>query len=186
MSVQYSDSQRKIFLSGGIYFEESLFSRNKVYSEMLYIIPFHIDPQIKSNNDFIKIKMPRIRYNHTSLIVGKKIYFIGGKDSKGNFVIECDSYNFKDKMWELLPKLNYGREFPSVFCYNKKFIFVFRAFDKEANSHVEILDINDLNEGWRKAQIEDPIGSFVPAIKSGISQFNENTLIICGGVLSSK
>ena len=152
---------------------------------MLYIIPYHIEPQIKGNINFSKIKMPRMRYNHTSLIIGNIIYFIGGKDTKGNYVIECDSYNFKDKMWELLPKLNYGREFPSVFCYHKKFIYVFRAFEKEANSHVEILDINDLNEGWRKVQIQDPINSFVPAIKSGISQFNDNTLIICGGFLSS-
>ena len=186
MSVQYKESQKKIFLSGGIYFEESLFSRSKVYSDMLYIIPYHIDPQIKSDNNFTKIKMTRVRYNHTSLIVGTKIFFVGGKDPKGNYVIECDSYNFKDKMWELLPKLNYGREFPSVFCYNKKFLYVFRAFEKEANSHVEILDINDLNEGWRKVQIQDPINSFVPAIKSGISQFNDHTLIICGGVLKSK
>ena len=186
MSVQYKESQKKIFLSGGIYFEESLFSRSKVYSDMLYIIPYHIDPQIKSDNNFTKIKMTRVRYNHTSLIVGNKIFFVGGKDSKGNYVIECDSYNFKDKMWELLPKLNYGREFPSVFCYNKKFLYVFRAFEKEANSHVEILDINDLNEGWRKVQIQDPINSFVPAVKSGISQFNEHTLIICGGVLNNK
>ena len=185
MSVQYKESQKIIFLSGGIYFEDSLFSRNKIYSDMLYIIPYHIEPQIKGNINFSKIKMPRMRYNHTSLIIGNIIYFIGGKDTKGNYVIECDSYNFKDKMWELLPKLNYGREFPSVFCYHKKFIYVFRAFEKEANSHVEILNINDLNEGWRKVQIQDPINSFVPAIKSGISQFNDNTLIICGGFLSS-
>ena len=48
---------------------------------------------------------------------------------------------------------------------------------------MEILNINDLNEGWRKIQIEDPINSFIPAIKSGIAQFNDNTLIICGGYL---
>ena len=183
MSVQYKESQKKIFLSGGIYFQESLFSRNKIFSDSLYIIPFHIEPQIKGNDNFTKIKMPRMRYNHTSLIIGEKIYFIGGKDTKGNYIIECDCYNFKDKIWELLPKLNYGREFPSVFCYHKKFIYVFRSLEKETNSHVEILDINDLNEGWRKIQIQDPINSFVPAIKSGISQFDDNTLIICGGYL---
>ena len=185
MSVQYNESQKKIYLSGGIYFEESLFSRNTIYSDYLYIIQFYIEPQIKNNENFIKIKMPRFRYNHSSLIIGNKIFFIGGKDSKGNYVIECDSYNFKEKMWELLPKLNYGREFPSIFCYHKKFLYVFRSFEKEANSHVEILDINDLNEGWRKVQIQDPINSFVPAIKSGISQFNDNTLIICGGFLNN-
>ena len=184
MSIQYTESQKKIFLSGGIYFEESLFSRNKKYSDILYIITYQSEPQINSNN-CLKIKMPRIRYNHTSLIVEDRIYFIGGKDSKGNYVKECDSYNFKEKIWELLPKLDYGREFPSVFCYHKKFIYVFRSLEKEANSYVEILNIKDLNEGWRKVEIQDPINSFVPAIKSGISQFNDNTLIICGGYLNS-
>ena len=48
---------------------------------------------------------------------------------------------------------------------------------------MEILNINDLNEGWRKMLIEDPINSFIPTIKSGIAQFNDNTLIICGGYL---
>ena len=47
------------------------------------------------------------------------------------------------------------------------------------------MNINDLNEGWKTIEIEDPINSFVPAIKSGISQFDENTLIICGGLLNS-
>ena len=125
--------------------------------------------------------MPRMRYNHSSLIIGNKIYFIGGKDAKGDYLYECDSYNIKDKIWELLPKLNYGREFPSLFCYHKKFLYTFRSLEKEANSFVEILNINDLNEGWRKIQIEDPINSFIPTIKSGIAQFNDNTLIICGG-----
>ena len=184
MSVQYKDSLKKIFLSGGIYFEDSLFSRNKIYSDILYIFPFRNLPQNNTEN-FLKIKMPRIRYNHTSLIVGNKIFLIGGKDAKGNNITECDSYNFKDKIWELLPKLNYGREFPSVFCYRKKFLYVFRSLEKEANRHVEILNINDLNEGWKTIEIQDPINSFVPAIKSGISQFDENTLIICGGYLNS-
>ena len=184
MSVQYKDSLKKIFLSGGIYFEDSLFSRNKIYSDILYIFPFRNLPQNNIEN-FLKIKMPRIRYNHTSLIVGNKIFLIGGKDAKGNNITECDSYNFKDKIWELLPKLNYGREFPSVFCYRKKFLYVFRSLEKEANRHVEILNINDLNEGWKTIEIQDPINSFVPAIKSGISQFDENTLIICGGYLNS-
>ena len=184
MSVQYKDSLKKIFLSGGIYFEDSLFSRNKIYSDILYIFSFRNLPQNNIEN-FLKIKMPRIRYNHTSLIVGNKIFLIGGKDAKGNNITECDSYNFKDKIWELLPKLNYGREFPSVFCYRKKFLYVFRSLEKEANRHVEILNINDLNEGWKTIEIQDPINSFVPAIKSGISQFDENTLIICGGYLNS-
>ena len=184
MSVQYKESLKKIFLSGGIYFEDSLFSRNKIFSDILYIFQFNSLSQ-DNNEQFLKIKMPRIRYNHTSLIVGSKIFFIGGKDIKGNNITECDSYNFKDKIWELLPKLNYGREFPSVFCYHKKFIYVFRALEKEPNKHVEILNINDLNEGWKTIEIEDPINSFVPAIKSGISQFDENTLIICGGLLNS-
>ena len=184
MSVQYKESLKKIFLSGGIYFEDSLFSRNKIFSDILYIFQFNALSQ-DNNEQFLKIKMPRIRYNHTSLIVGSKIFFIGGKDIKGNNITECDSYNFKDKIWELLPKLNYGREFPSVFCYHKKFIYVFRALEKEANKHVEILNINDLNEGWKTIEIQDPINSFVPAIKSGISQFDENTLIICGGLLNS-
>ena len=185
MSIQYKESQKKVFLSGGIYFEESLFSRNKVFSDILYIIPFNTEPQIKNknNDNYLKIKMPRIRYNHSSLIIGNKIYFIGGKDSRGSYVFECDSYNFKEKMWEMLPKLNYGREFPSIFCYHKKFLYVFRSLEKEANSHVEILNINDLNEGWKKIEIQDPINSFVPAIKSGISEFDDNNLIICGGYL---
>ena len=183
MSIQYKESQKKIFLSGGIYFEESLFSRNKIFSDILYIISLNNESQIKNNDNFSKIKMPRIRYNHSSLIIGNKIYFIGGKDSRGSYILECDSYNFKEKVWELLPKLNYGREFPSIFCYHKKFLFTFRSLDKEANSYVEILNINDLNEGWRKIKVQDPINSFVPAIKSGISQFDDNTLIICGGYL---
>lgn len=45
---------KKIFLSDGIYFEDSLFSRNAIYSDYLYII----EPQIKNNeNFFLKIKM---------------------------------------------------------------------------------------------------------------------------------
>ena len=185
MSVQYKQSNKKIYLSGGLYYEDSLFSRSKLFSDILFVFEFKNDPKNKNNNkdDISKIKMPRIRYNHSSLIIGNKIYFIGGKDARGNYILECDSYNIKEKIWELLPKLNYGREFPSIFCYHKKFLYAFRALDKEANSFVEILNINDLNEGWRKIQIEDPINSFIPTIKSGIAQFNDNTLIICGGYL---
>ena len=183
MSVQYKESNNKIFLSGGLYYEDSLFSRTKIYSDTLYIFEFSNEPKNENREnkeEFIKIKMPRIRYNHSSLLIGSKIYFVGGKDAKGNYIFECDCYNTKEKIWELLPKLNYGREFPSIFCYHKKFLYTFRSLEKEANSFVEILNINDLNEGWRKIQIQDPINSFIPAIKSGIAQFNDNTLIICG------
>ena len=186
MSVQYKESNNKIFLSGGLYYEDSLFSRTKIYSDTLYIFEFSNEPKNENREnkeEFIKIKMPRIRYNHSSLLIGSKIYFVGGKDAKGNYIFECDCYNTKEKIWELLPKLNYGREFPSIFCYHKKFLYTFRSLEKEANSFVEILNINDLNEGWRKIQIQDPINSFIPAIKSGIAQFNDNTLIICGGYL---
>ena len=178
MSVQYNQSNKKIFLSGGLYYEDSLFSRSKIFSDNLYIFDF-----INNKKNYMKIKMPRIRYNHSSLLIKEKIYFIGGKDARGNYILECDSYNIKEKMWELLPKLNYGREFPSIYCYHKKFLYVFRSLEKEANSFVEILNIHDINVGWRKIQIEDPINSFIPAIKSGIAQFNDNTLIICGGYL---
>ena len=189
MSIQYKDSTKKIFLSGGLYYEDSLFSRTKIFSDNLYIFEFNKEQKMQNKEnkenkeDFIKIKMPRIRYNHSSLIIGSKIFFIGGKNAKGNLILECDCYNIKEKIWELLPKLNYGREFPSIFCYHKKFLYTFRSLEKEANSFVEILNINDLTEGWRKIQIEDPINSFIPAIKSGIAQFNDNTLIICGGYL---
>ena len=186
MSVQYNKLNKKIFLSGGLYYEDSIFSRSKLFSDILFIFDFNNDPKIKNENNkdyFLKIKMPRIRYNHSSLIIGNKIYFIGGKDARGNYIFECDSYNIKEKIWELLPKLNYGREFPSIFCYHKKFLYTFRSLEKEANSYVEILNINDLNEGWRKMLIEDPINSFIPTIKSGIAQFNDNTLLICGGYL---
>ena len=188
MSVQYKQSNKKIFLSGGLYYEDSLFSRTKIYSDILYIFEFNKDLKIKNNDkeNFMKIKMPRKRYNHSSLIIDNKIYFIGGKDAKEDYIFECDCYNIKEKIWELLPKLNYGREFPSIFCYNKKFLYTFRSLEKEANSYVEILNINDLNEGWRKLQIEDPINSFIPSIKSGIAKFNDNTLIICGGYLMNE
>jgi len=89
----------------------------------------------------------------------------------------------KEKIWELLPKINYGQEFPSIFCYHKKFLYTFCSLEKEANAYVEIMNINDLNEGWRKMQIEDSVNSFIPTIKSGITQFNDNTLIIWGGYL---
>ena len=45
------------------------------------------------------------------------------------------------------------------------------------------MNINDLNEGWRKMQIEDSINCFIPTIKSGIVQFNDNALIIYGRYL---
>ena len=186
VQMQYNPGNKKIFLSGGLYYEDSLFSRSKIFSDNLYIFDFINEPKIKNENNkkyFIKIKMPRIRYNHSSLIIKEKIYFIGGKDARGNYILECDSYNIKEKIWELLPKLNYGREYPSLFNYHKKFLYVFRSLEKEANSFVEILNINDINIGWRKIKIEDPINSFIPTIKSGIAQFNDNTLIICGGYL---
>ena len=186
MSIQYKQSSNEIFLSGGLYYEDSLFSRSKLFSDLLYIFEFNNEQKNKNINKkeiFNKIKMPRIRYNHSSLIIGNKIYFIGGKDARDSFILECDCYNIKEKMWELLPKLNYGREFPSIFCYHNKFLYTFRSLEREANSYVEILNINDLNEGWRKIIIEDPINSFVPSVKCGISQFNDNTLIICGGYL---
>ena len=85
------------------------------FIDILYIFDFDNYPKNKNENNkenFLKIKMPRIRYNHSSLIIGDKIYFIGGKDARGNYIFECDSYNINEKIWELLPKLNYGREFP--------------------------------------------------------------------------
>ena len=76
---------KKIFLSDGIYFEDSLFSRNAIYSDYLYIILFHIEPQIKNNeNFFFKNKNEIFRYNHSSLIIGNKLFFVGGKYSKAN------------------------------------------------------------------------------------------------------
>ena len=160
MPVQYNKSNKKFFLGGELYYEDSIFSRSKLFSDTLYIFDF--------NN---------------TLIIGNKIYFIGGEDAKGNYIFECDSYNMKEKIWELLPKINYGQEFPSIFCYHKKFLYTFCSLEKEANAYVEIMNINDLNEGWRKMQIEDSVNSFIPTIKSGITQFNDNTLIIWGGYL---
>ena len=83
----------------------------------------------------------------------------------------------KEKILELLPKINYSQEIPSIFCYHKKFLYTFCSLEKEANAYVEIMNINDLNEGWRKMQIEDSVKSFIPTIKSCITQFNDNTLI---------
>ena len=75
MSVQYNKLNKKIFLSGGLYYEDSIFSRSKLFSDTLYIFDF--------NN---------------TLIIGNKIYFIGGKDARGNYIFECDSYNMKEKI----------------------------------------------------------------------------------------
>ena len=125
MPVQYNKSNKKIFLGGGLYYEDSIFTRSKLFSDSLYIFDFNNNPKIKIENNkdnFLIIKMQRIRYNSSSLIVGNKIYFIGGSDAKGNYIFECDIYNMKEKIWELLPKINYGREFPSIFCYHKKFL----------------------------------------------------------------
>ena len=136
MSVRYNKSNKKLFLSRGLYYEDSIFSRNKLFSVTLYIFYFNNDTKIKKENNkenFLKIKMPRIRYNNCPLIIGNKIYFIGGKDAKGNYIFECDSYNMKEKILELLPKINYSQEIPSIFCYHKKFLYTFCSLEKEAN-----------------------------------------------------
>ena len=59
MSVQYKESNNKIFLSGGLYYEDSLFSRTKIYSDALYIFEFSNEPKnenIENKEEFIKIK----------------------------------------------------------------------------------------------------------------------------------
>ncbi len=83
ISVQCNKSNKKIFWSRGLYCKDSIFSRSKLFYDTLYIFDFNNNAKIKKENskdNFLKIKMPRIRYNQCSLIIRNKIYFIGGKN----------------------------------------------------------------------------------------------------------
>ena len=179
-SIDYDEKTSLIYYCGGIFTESSLFSNKTIISEDLYIFPFS-NGLSEMNNFISKYKIPHKRYGHSSLYFNNKLFLIGGKNEKKIFLKECECYNIKDKIWELMPNLNYNRIKPTLCLFNEKYLYCFRGPDEESNSYIEMLDIYNINTGWNLIKFEDPGHCFTSCIFSGSCVLDNSRIIICGG-----
>ena len=182
LCVSYDEETSLVYLSGGKFLEKSLFSTKDIYSSDLFIFPFSNGLVEINSNDFINtIKMIHARYNHSTVYIQNKLIIIGGLNANNQKMKVCEYYDTKDKKWQQMPPLNYDRVKPTLCIFKNQFLYVFRGDDEDSNSHVEFIDINNIEKQWICVKIEDPGDSFTPCINSGAAVFNEEFIMIIGG-----
>ena len=187
LCVNYDEETSLVYLSGGKFLEKSLFSNKDIYSSDLFIFPFSNGLVEINSNDFINIiKMIHARYNHSTIYIQNKLFLIGGLNANNEKMKVCEFYDTNDKKWQQMSPLNYDRVKPTLCIFKNQFLYVFRGDDEDSNSHVEFIDINNIEKQWTCVKIEDPGDSFTPCINSGAAVFNDEFIMIIGGYRSEK
>ena len=112
ISIEHDPTTNNIYIVGGQFNQSiSFFSDEIVYSDTMYVFPFMVNVHSK---DQLSLKMPRKRGMHSTLLYNNKLFIIGGETLQGVKLKECEFYNVKDKVWELMPNLNYSRVYPTL------------------------------------------------------------------------
>ena len=130
--------------------------------------------------------MIHARYNHSTIYIQNKLFLIGGLNENNEKMKVCEFYDTNDKKWQQMSPLNYDRVKPTLCIFKNQFLYVFRGDDEDSNSHVEFIDINNIEKQWICVKIEDPGDSFTPCINSGAAVFNDEFIMIIGGYRSEK
>ena len=183
-AIDFNERTNFVYLSGGEYTQTlSLFSNDTTISNQLLLFLFK---ENLSDKDITTIQMPHRRAYHSTIFHNDKLYIIGGYNEKKQPLKETECYNVKDKVWELLPNLRYGRVNPTLCVYNNSYLYVFRGMDEESNSHIEFININNFFPEWTCVHIDDPGSCFTPMIKSGACVISPNMIMICGGTSNIK
>ena len=187
LCVSYDKETSLFNLNGGKFLEKSLFSNKDIYSSDLFIFPFSNGLVEINSNDFINIiKMIHARYNHSTIYIQNKLFLIGRLNANNEKMKVCEFYDTNDKKWQQMSPLNYDRVKPTLCIFKNQFLYVFRGDDEDSNSHVEFIDINNIEKQWTCVKIEDPGDSFTPCINSGAAVFNDEFIMIIGGYRSEK
>ena len=176
-SIEFDDND-KIFITGGKY-EGGFFSSEEfIYSNLFIVLRW------STKSIELSIQMPRKSAYHSSLYFLGKLYIIGGEINENTKMKDCFCYNFFDKMWELLPQLNYAKCASSLCMFNSQFLYAFRgyALNNKYLDTIEVLNIDELNNGWQIVKIEDPGKAWATCAYSCVTVVNSNMILICGGV----
>jgi len=66
---------------------------------------------------------------------------------------------------------------------NNQFLYAFRGYvgDNKYLDSIEILNIDDIVNGWQNVKIEDPGSAWMPSAYSCVTVINPNMILICGG-----
>ena len=180
ISIEHDANKNTLYVVGGQFNQSiSFFSDEIVYSDTMHVFPFVANVHVK---DQLCLKMPRKRGMHSTLLYDNKLFIVGGETSQGVRLKECEFYNVKDKVWELMPNLNYGRVYPTLSICNESYLYVL-AGGKEGFHHVEFINIHKPKHEWKCVKINDPGKCWMPLYKSGCFtvETKENCVFICGG-----
>lgn len=180
ISIEHDPTTNNIYIVGGQFNQSiSFFSDELVYSDIMYVFPFMVNVHSK---DQLSLKMPRKRGMHSTLLYNNKLFIIGGETSQSVKLKECEFYNVKDKVWELMPNLNYARVYPTLSICNESYLYVL-AGGKEGFNYVEFININKPKHEWKCVKMNDPGKCWMPLYKSGCFtvETKENCVFICGG-----
>lgn len=180
ISIEHDPTTNNIYIVGGQFNQSiSFFSDELVYSDIMYVFPFMVNVHSK---DQLSLKMPRKRGMHSTLLYNNKLFIIGGETSQSVKLKECEFYNVKDKVWELMPNLNYARVYPTLSICNETYLYVL-AGGKEGFNYVEFININKPKHEWKCVKMNDPGKCWMPLYKSGCFtvETKENCVFICGG-----
>jgi hypothetical protein len=81
-------------------FNFSILSKNNIETESLSSIETHTKTHKENEDD--KFKIPKLRRNHTSILIGTNIFLYGGISQEGIYLNDCWILNLKNLSWSLL------------------------------------------------------------------------------------
>lgn len=203
MSVDCNENGSVLFVTGGIATgnpnESSLFKffEDTSNSQPKQFVNYYVNRDDRFSNLFLIyywdsglheiLHMPHRRAYHSSLYRNKKLMIIGGLSNYSTTIKDCSYYDWGKKQWHLLPPLCQGRACASICLYNENIIYCFRGFNAESSKcldSIEILNINNLDNGWTELIPDDPGYSWNKLCYSSCISFSADKIFIVGGTSS--
>ncbi len=142
-------------LTGSMWAEDYLKIRTDIYYERNYKL------KLNNSDDWEETLFNLTKRHRASAVsINKKIFIVGGLFQDGNILQHLKSIEYIDTSisddtnpdygWKNGPELNFERAAFLAVSYNNRYIYVIGGHDKnfKAVSAIEMLDTENLNEGW--------------------------------------
>lgn len=121
------------------------------------------------------------RRAHSTIFLNNKVYIVGGVDSLGNSMNNCEYYNILSNECYSISNMNIKKCRISLVEMNNKFIFSFGG-DTQNNISNEIEKYDIDNNNWTLLNLILPI----PMTCIGIAKLSNKEILLCGGYSPQK
>ena len=123
------------------------------------------------------------RHGHSICAIGDKFLVVTGSRCEDDRAFErCEQYSISLDVWYDLPSLNVGRHYHSSCSFNESIVYVFCGIAQSGRKYcnsIEFFNITNRSNQWNVIQIGSQI--FPERQGAGVTQINENEIIIVGG-----